>query len=76
MGENRSTYMMPVKVDIIDFSNPDAVAKRLAEFMYDGLNLLSGQICEDKGRINIEWSVYKKPNPVTFGAEEGETECG
>ena len=70
--DKTGTYMMPVKVYISGVSNPDAVAKRLAEFMYDGLNLLSGQICEDKGHIGIEWSIYKKPDHETFGAEDGE----
>lgn len=72
MDEIGSSYMMPVEVYISGVSNPDAVAKRLAECMYDVLNLVSGQICEDKGHIGIEWSIYKKPDPETFGAEEGE----
>lgn len=75
MDKTERTYMMPLKVCISGVSNPDAVAKRLAEFMYDGLNLLSGQICEDEGHIGIEWSIYKKPDPETFGAEECEAKC-
>ena len=72
MDKIASTYMIPVEVYISGVSNPDAVAKRLAECMYDVLNLVSGQICEDKGHIGIEWSIYKKTDPETFGAEEGE----
>ena len=74
MDKTERTYMMPLKVCISGVSNPDAVAKRLAAFMYDGLNLLAGQICENEGHINIEWSIYKKPDLVTFGAEEGDAE--
>ena len=54
---------MPVNVTI-EAENPDRVAVALARTIYDAVKNFA---LEDNANLDVQYSVYKKPDPDTFG---------
>ena len=59
----KEEYVMPVNVTI-EAENPDRVAVALARTIYDAVKNFT---LEDNANLDVQYSVYKKPDPDTFG---------
>ena len=64
----KETYILPVKIEI-EAENPDAAVREIADIMYDEVNEYTKALQFNKTVkwFNMEYSIYKKPYPETFG---------
>lgn len=66
----KETYCLPIKVEI-QWEEPDVAMREISETIYDAINSWSlANVALRPGRmLNVEWSIYKKPDPKTFGQQ-------
>lgn len=64
----KETYILPVKIEI-EADNPDTAVREIAEIMYDEVNEYTRalEFNETVKWFDMEYSIYKKPDPSTFG---------
>ena len=63
----KETYCLPIKVEI-QWEEPDVAMREISETIYDASNSWSlANVALRPGRtLNVEWSIYRKPDPETF----------
>ena len=66
----KETYCLPIKVEI-QSEEPDVAMREIAEVIYDAINNWSlANVTLHPGRtLDVEWSIYRKPDPETFGRQ-------
>ena len=62
----KAEYMLPVKVKI-EAKNPDAFVVGIARAMYDAATVYMS--VNEAEKVDVEYTIYKKPNADTFGQE-------
>ena len=68
MKMTKETYCLPIKIEVKS-EEPDVMMREIAESIYDAINAWAlTSITLQSGRtIDVQWSIYKKQDPETFG---------
>ena len=65
----KETYCLPIRVEIRS-ERPDVTMREIAEQIFDAVNGYAAKEIEPYGRmIDVQWSIYKKPDPERFGRQ-------